>query len=305
HAVMDALMQARMADNITDLYDEAKLWIGTHFHDRGLTQEHLDTLIYPALDALTELEIEYGGNFKVVGIEVTCEFPNIPSGFGTVDLVLQSPTHVLVVDYKFGFTEVSAVSENHAGAMLNSQLAYYACAAQASFPNWFSNQRSIAVAIIQPRSAQPLSYTEVDRMELKQFAEDVVLAVSLALVKNPPRVRGEWCKHAPCKIDCPLWTGPIRELALLVKDKPPPATVEKTVTPYGEHLARVKELTELVATFTKEVDQQLVAYLQNGGIVPGWDLAPKKRPRQWIDESTVRDELRKLGFSNDEIWQAK
>src|SRR5580765_7536575 len=79
HHVMDALMQARMADNSTDLYVEATIWLGDTFYDRELTKETLEELIAPAITKVTELEQLYGGGFKVVGVEQVCEFPNVPT----------------------------------------------------------------------------------------------------------------------------------------------------------------------------------------------------------------------------------
>jgi hypothetical protein len=55
----------------------------------------------------------------------------------------------------------------------------------------------------------------------------------------------------------------------------------------------------------KEVDEQLHAYLTDGGKVPGWRLKAKAKQRQWIDEDVVWDELKELGFADDEIWAAK
>ena len=77
----------------------------------------------------------------------------------------------------------------------------------------------------------------------------------------------------------------------------------KTVTPYGEQLARAKELSELVSEFAKEVDRQIEHYLKAGGIVPGWALEPRKKQRKWVDNAVVVPELIKLGFKDSEIWR--
>jgi hypothetical protein len=58
--------------------------------------------------------------------------------------------------------------------------------------------------------------------------------------------------------------------------------------------------------FKKSIDEQLHAYLERGGKVPGWRLKAKAKVRQWIsDVETVEDELMRLGFTRDEIWQRK
>src|SRR4029079_8834530 len=88
HEVMKHLMLARGADETRDMHAEAGALIGTKFHDRVLTQDHLDTMIHPALDALSDLEARYGGGFWVSLIEAPVNFPGIPGAHGTCDLIL-------------------------------------------------------------------------------------------------------------------------------------------------------------------------------------------------------------------------
>jgi hypothetical protein len=81
--------------------------------------------------------------------------------------------------------------------------------------------------------------------------------------------------------------------------------VTKGPTPYGTYLARAKALVDTLADYTKEVNEQLHAYLEDGGEVPGWKLKAKVKARQWIDEETVRRTLGALGFKPWEIWEEK
>jgi hypothetical protein len=304
HHVMDALLSARMANNSADQYADARSWLGDAFYDRVLTQDILDALIYPALDALDQLENQYGGNFRVVGVEQVCEFPGVPTAFGTIDLVLQSPAYVLIVDYKFGSVKVPVVYVDGDGdERLNPQLVYYACAARHTRPGWFSKNRSIIVAVIQPRCDPVLLETPVSGQELTMFAEDVVRAVGIALTREPPLARGAWCRWCPAKPSCPEWLKPMIEYANMSKQPMPPAVVAPQPTPYGERLAQAKELSQLALEFAREVDNQIEIYLRAGGIVPGWGLQPKKKQRKWVDPAVVVPELIRLGFSDAEIWR--
>ena len=55
---------------------------------------------------------------------------------------------------------------------------------------------------------------------------------------------------------------------------------------------RAKHLVDMLTLYKKEVDEQLHAYLEDGGKVPGWRLKAKVKQRQWIDETDRRaDEL--------------
>jgi len=113
--------------------------------------------------------------------------------------------------------------------------------------------------------------------------------------------RGEHCRFAPCKIDCPLWTGAVLDLTAL---KPVARTTAvKGPTPYGDYLARAKALTDTVLQFKNELDAQMHAYLENGGSIPGWRLKAKATRRQWVDADTVAATLAGIGFSADEIWR--
>jgi Protein of unknown function (DUF2800) len=213
--------------------------------------------------------------------------------------VLQSPTRVLHVDWKFG--QGIGVKAVYAGELVNPQVMFYITAAKHTNPSWYRNRRSMVAAIIQPRGDVPLSYTPVDRVDIKRFTEDVHNAVIAAMGRDPLRARGEHCRFAPCKVTCPLWTGPLIDLAAL-KPVPRETPSSREITPYGEYLARAKMLLDSAAMLKKDIDEQLHAYLANGGVVPGWRLKAKTKARQWVDEATVYERLKALGFQEYEIW---
>ena len=309
HAVMDNLMRLRRAaDGDVSLHVAAGDLVGEVFHDREITLEHLDTMIYPALEALEQLEAAYGGKFNVLAVEQRVQFPDVPGAFGTVDLILGNATHVMVVDWKFGQgIDVPIIYDagDSLGEKLNPQMMFYTAAAMNSLKRLFTNRRGkIVVSIIQPRADTVLKETVVTRREVKYFVEDMIDAVQTALDRNPPRQRGDHCRFAPCKLDCPLWTGPMLDLAAMGV-MPRTEVVTKEPSPYGDYLAKAKALVDMLAEFKAEVDAQLHAYLEDGGTVPGWRLKAKTKMRQWIDEDTVWKELSHLGLADEEIWTPK
>jgi hypothetical protein len=307
HEVMGWILSARRSepDLDTDLFAQS---LRDHdFYDRTCTQAHIDTLIFPALDQLDVLEQAFGNNFTVAGVETRVKFPNVPGGFGTCDLILYNKSHILVIDWKFGAgVPVPAVYSDEHGETLNPQLAFYAAAALASQPAWFAKRE--IVAAIQPRCDQPLTHTVITRKELRAFVEDIELAVTQALGVDPPIRKGDWCRFAPCKTTCPLWTGPLLDLSAISIAEP--VKKEETikpgqVTPYGEYLARAKVLADTAELFKKSLDEQLHSYLTVGGTVPGWRLKPKIKQRQWVDNDMVAQTLTELGLREHEIWQRK
>ena len=238
HAVMDRLMRQRMLMAIPS-GATPDFWLGQKFYDRELTQEHLDTMILPALDALEDLEDHYGGQFRVAAVEMRVRFPGIPGAFGTADLLLTNDTHALLVDWKFGRgVSVEALYSDAQGELLNPQLMYYLTSAMNTRPVLF-RRRKLIISIIQPRAdGEPLTYTEVTRKDLQMFREDLESAVSKALDRNPPLQKGEWCRFAPCKIACPLWTGAITGLADLIEIRPTPPTPRRRSIPHMANIWR-------------------------------------------------------------------
>ena len=319
HAVMAYLMRYRIDDNRLASSEIAHSLLGQTFHDRQLTREHLDTMILPALDALDELERAYGGDFEVLAVERRVKFPGIPGAFGTVDVILRSPSHALHVDWKFGQgVPVHVITKDELGEKVNAQLMFYTAAALSSarhlyrprvFACAYGTKRiapHLVVAVIQPRLEPALSHVQISRKEIKWFVEDLQRAVMTATDRDPPRAKGEHCRFAPCKINCRLWTGPLLDLSALgVVPRETADASKHAVTAYGEYLGRAKTLVDILAMYTKSVNDQLHAYLEDGGQVPGWRLKAKAKQRQWVDEEIVWAELQLLGFKRDEIWQRK
>ena len=303
HAVMERLMHNREFPASR----KPEYWLGQKFHDRKLTQTHIDEMIQPALDELKELEALYQDGFSVAAVEASVRFPNVPGGFGTCDLILESDRWVLHIDWKFGAgIPVKAVVADEHGERVNAQLLFYATAAFATLPKLYRNKKALAVAIIQPRGEPALSHTAVSRQELKWFREDVEGAIDKALDYNPPRRKGEHCRFAPCKVNCPEWTKPLLDLSRLgvVTARPEDVNARKA-TEFGNYLAHAKALVDIVSVYKKNLDEQMHAFLEAGGVIPGWRLKPKAKMRQWVDPEIVVPALEALGLTEDEIWQRK
>jgi hypothetical protein len=303
HAVMEFLFGLRRQYPDIDLYKEARASLGQHFHDRVLTDEHLASMIIPALDMLAELEAAYGGGFEVVGIEERVNFPGVPGAFGTIDAILRNIKYVIYLDLKFGVgVPVKCVYKDANGELLNPQVTYYISAALNTIPE-LNCDRQIVGAIVQPLIEDGLDHTEIAREEITQFIEDVHRTVTIMIDRDPPLKRGDWCRWCPVKVSCREWTKAAIDLSHLgfvapTKPKPGPSA-------YGDYLSKAKMLLDSLLLMKSEVDAQIVSYLENGGEVPGWKLKAKRKNRVWIEEAIVVPALEKLGFEEHEIWQKK
>jgi hypothetical protein len=307
HEVMTHLMRARQLNPNTNLFELVENSIGQFFYDRELTQEHVDTMIVPALTAMMDLEAEYLDGFEVLAVEKSVKFPGIPGAFGTCDLILSNQTHVLHVDWKFGQgIPVQAIYPDPAGDIVNPQILFYITAAMSSARHFYKGRKQLVGAIVQPRGDTPLSHTKISRKEIRYFTEDLQNAVVKAMERDPPLKKGEHCRWCPAKISCPLWTTPMLRLADY-SEYPTERTemVSDAPTVYGNYLANVKEFVDMLTLYKKEIDEQLHAYLEDGGKVPGWRLKQKVKQRVWADQELVLNWLEDHGFSEVDIWQQK
>ena len=311
HEIMAHLMGLRKREPHYDPHHYVlDRMIGNHYYDRVFTREHYNDMIQPALVTLQELEQIYGGGFRVIGVEERVKFPGIPGAFGTCDLIITNGKWILHVDWKFGQgVPVKAEYTVDEGiTVTNPQLMFYTAAAMHTLPKLYKGARGpeLAIAIIQPRTDEALSHTPISRKEVKWFIEDLEAAVMLAVGREPPRAKGEHCRWAPCKVNCPLWTGPMLDLSSMINAPHlNTAPVSRETTPYATYLAKAKALADMSALWKKEIDDQLHAYLEDGGTVPGWRLKKKAKQRQWVDELTVEKALTELGFDAHDVFDSK
>ena len=270
--------------------------IGLTFNDHVITAEDVDTLLTPAWDALVELQEQYGGGFQVTHLEKQVQFPGIPGAFGTVDVILQSSTHFILADFKFG-AGVQVYCTDPTTAELNAQLLFYLAGAAK-----LAKKRRMVIAIIQPTFEPHLSHATVTDTDLKLFERRLHEAVAKALSANPPRVRGDWCRFASCKMTCSLWTGALLDLSALGR---PPTPIPPNPD-WGQWLSAAKRLVDSALAYAKDIDQALIEHLRAGGKAPGFALKQQVKNRKWLDDAEhVAKALKQLGLPEDKIWQRK
>lgn len=267
--------------------------VGLTFNDHTITEHDIDSLLTPAWDALVSLQEEYGGGFKVTHLEKRVAFPGIAGSFGTVDVILQSNTHFIVADFKFGAgVYVPTLYEN---GELNSQLLFYLSGAAK-----LAKKRQMVIAIIQPAFPPGLTHATVTPTQLRAFEAKLHKAVTQATSANPPRARGSWCRFAPCKVTCPLWTGPLLDLTVLGK----PPTPRPQDLDWGAFLAAAKRLTDSALAYKNEIDDALMEHLKSGGKAPGFAIKHVVKNRKWLEDTAhVAKTLKKLGLKDPDIWK--
>jgi hypothetical protein len=272
--------------------------LGKVFSDIEIDADRV-AVLDKALAELDKLKQQYGGGFRILALERTLPLPGVNGAFGSVDLILVNKTTVLVIDWKFGAgVTVKAVYRDKDGEYLNPQAAFYTSAARAAHVRKFRGKQ-IVTAIVQPRLDPPVSYAETDDDELDAFLASFQAAFVEALGRNPHRERGDHCRFALCRSTCPLWVGPVFELADIDPTAIRPA---KRPADYGVFLSRALTMAAVAENWIDEVRKQSHLYLEDGGIVPDWRLVQKRATRKWLDPDAVPEALYALGADDNDVY---
>ena len=232
------------------------------------------------------LEEEIGKTARIK-VETRCAMPGIEGAFGTTDILILCGDTIVVWDWKFGSTPVTAIE--------NDQLMFYARAAQGDHPDWFEGVEQVILAIMQPKidSDNPdVWYTDVPRLERFRLQLADCVATARAQGEDAPIERGDWCKFATCKAICPLWAG----RTMLLAEKLAAAKVQTNdgkLTPrvLGDELPDLLELAEIAEDWAKQLRATAHAHLEEGGTIDGWKLVEKRSSgRDWAmgEEDVVR-----------------
>jgi hypothetical protein len=252
-----------------------------------------------------------GGKYKVIGVETTLAMPGIAGAFGSVDLVLANKEFVVVVDWKYGSGVIVRatypIPDDPDSETLNPQPVYYTISARSHWPKIFNKKRRIIMAIVQPAIDDGLSYTEVTHEELDEYHQRFKQSVTEALGRNPHREKGDWCRWAPCKSTCKLWTGKVFDLAVL--DPQAAAMKESTrpangATSFGTYISAALDVAEQAELWIAEIRRQAHLLMESGAAVPNWRLVPKRANRTWKADADVLGTLNALGIPGGEMYEA-
>lgn len=255
-------------------------------------EQHGQVALDTFLDFMDSVEQETGGEFEYI-IEKRCEMPGVPGAFGTSDVIWKCGDVSGVLDWKFGYGQVSAEE--------NEQLQFYARAAMHSHPEMFpsinlrqteelvsiSDPREVWLTIIQPQRSKEDDTWITDTFELEDFRADLLKAlVEIETQGEEARIaKGKWCDFARCKAVCPLHINPAvalgRKMAE-IKDREERDEKPTNEPDFVDTLPSLLEMAETVESWAREVfaraqaiaseDAEAHAFLRENG----WGLKPKR-----------------------------
>jgi len=258
--------------------DKADAYLGKQVEGITMTQENVD-FAQAHLDHITNLKSELGA-VKVEQYVTVFDTSAVKLG-GTADVIGFGNGILEIADLKTGRGYVDADSE---------QMKIYALGTLAKIKS--KPVETVRLSIIQPHSGDTRTHT-MKVEELNQWMDDVLLpAIKEAADENAqPNPSSNACRYCPAKVICPAQT---KALELI-----PVKLDVKTLAPevVSDLLARADMVEDFIAALRKHATK----VLEDGGVLSGWQLSPKRATRKWIDEAAAVVALEAAGIEHSKL----
>ena len=258
--------------------EKADAYLGKQVEGITMTQENVD-FAQAHIDHITNLKSELGA-VKVEQYVTVIDDADIKLG-GTADVIGFGNGILEIADLKTGRGYVDADSE---------QMKIYALGTLAKIKS--KPVETVRLSIIQPHSGDTRTHTmTVD--ELIQWRNETLLpAIMEASNKDAqPNPSTNACRYCPAKVICPAQT---KALELI-----PVKLDVKTLAPevVSDLLARAEMVEDFIAALRKHATK----VLEDGGVLSGWQLSPKRATRKWIDEAAAVVALEAAGIEHSKL----
>lgn len=276
----DAATYARKKDEWVALFEAEGYAPGT--------REEMERHIERYIDLIEERKAMFP--YSTVMFEERVD-TGVPTCWGTSDTVIVSPTHVEIIDLKYGAgVAVSAVE--------NSQLRLYGLGALDKFGDMLGDTEVVRTTVFQPRLGNT-STEELPVDELREWREEVARPAGWSAIKGDDAVFAP--SETACKW-CPL-AGVCR--ARMEKNTQDdfgadPATL--SMEELGGILARTKEIrswTESVENFA------LDAIYSQGQEIPGWKVVRSGGRRVISDAPAAIQTMIDAGYTAEQVTDFK
>ena len=153
---------------------------------------------------------------------------------------------------------------------------------------------TVRLTIVQPTTGENRTHV-MKATELHDWADNVLMPAVNAAVKDTtePTPSKEACQYCPAKMICPAQT---KALAAV------PVTADvTTLTP--DQVSDLLDKAELVEDFITALRKQATKTLTEGGVLRGWQMAPKRPTRQWTNETDAIKVLLESGVTALQIYE--
>lgn len=203
---------------------------------------------------------------------------------GTADVVAYNLNQSIleIADLKTGRMWVDADS---------AQMKIYALGVMRKLVKTFDTVR---LTIVQPQTGENRTH-EMTGDELFAWGETVLVPAIKAAVlgTTEPTPSKDACQYCPAKMICPAQTKALAEV---------PVTLDvKTLTP--DQMADLLDKADLIEDFIAALRKQATKTLTEGGVLRGWQMAPKRATRAWSKEADAAQVLRDAGIPENQIYE--
>jgi hypothetical protein len=232
--------------------------------------------------------------------------------WGTGDIILYTPGHLIIADFKYGYTEVQAED--------NPQLIAYAVGALdlKGLPP-VESIKEVTMAILQPRlfGGATVKSVTVPTADLLDIAQSIALSLAGNREPDAPRYPEEKaCVFCKAKLNCPERlqsaldnTAALFNAALMPEEA---KEVSEIYTDMGiagmdvQELANLADLTAMLTAVFNDIDGEIVERIHQGIDVPGYKLIRGQGSRKWnLSEEELHRKFKNLGIPKSHYMVVK
>jgi hypothetical protein len=166
--------------------------------------------------------------------------------------------------------------------------------------------KKIELRINQPRTGGLRIHT-MTLDELRRW-EDYVLMPAIDAVtdqSSKPKPSESACQYCPAKLTCPAQA---ETFEIVAAQEPGIVTMKKDdITAVMRRLSddQVSDLLNrapIVEAFVDALRKHAKDRMEAGGVLPGWQLAPKRAQRKWVSEESAKAALIDAGLPVDKMY---
>lgn len=282
-----------LAETCFQLDTDPMKFIGQEVEGITMTEENCDFAMQHLI-AIWAVQDELG-HVKVEQLFKLYETPQYTLQ-GTADVVGISKDKLIIADLKTGRGYVDADSEQMKiyalGALLHSSL----------------RPSEVEFQIIQPHHGEKrvhrMSVDELGVWETEVLLPAIADAVSDKPTFNPSESACQWC---PAKHICPAQKEQFDivaaqpDISIMTKDDIHQVMLSLSPT----QISAILDKAPLVEKFIDAVKEHATKQMEDGAVVPGWQLQPKRASRKWIDATAARQALTDAGLTDSQIFETE
>ena len=270
-----------LAETCWQLDQDPMDYVGKVIEGITMTRENAEfALAHIRMVAGLEAEL---GTVKVEQYGVAYETTIAKVG-GTADVVAYNldKSVLVIADLKTGRGWVDADSD---------QMKIYALGMMQKLVKVFD---TVGLTIVQPQTGENRHH-EMTGDELLKWKADVLIPAVVAAAdgRSEPTPSKEACQWCPAKMICPAQIKALESVSV--------NTDVSTLTP--DQVSDLLDKAELVEDFITALRKQATKTLTEGGVLRGWQMAPKRATRQWTHESLALTEMINAGIPMDKIYE--